>query len=138
MKHYTSIEQSKNLLELGLSIKTADMAYLKYADSDNPTPRFDGCAPMILMDVPIDEINCETLPCWSLGALSEMLPEDITDSEDNYPLVISKSNRGWSVSYSTPYYRNYGVYEECGETLIEAVYGMIVWLIENDYIKKGE
>ena len=56
-----------------MSVKTADMVYLKYADSDNPAPRFDGCAPMILMDIPIDEIDCETLPCWSVGRLIEII-----------------------------------------------------------------
>ena len=127
MKHYTTIGESKKLLELGLNPETADMCYDEDYWAENIAYR----------NIALNDRN-EYLPCWSLCALSEMLPEDITDSEDNYPLVISKSNKGWSVSYSTPYYRNYGVYEECGETLIEAVYGMIVWLIENDYIKKGE
>lgn len=48
---YTNIEQSKKLLKLGLSLESADMIFdgVGYVKSPN------------------------TLPCWSIGALLEVL-----------------------------------------------------------------
>ena len=136
--NYTSIEQSKKLLELGLSVKTADMVYLKYADSDNPAPRFDGCAPIILMDIPIDEIDCETLPCWSLGALLEMIPDKIEYVGSECDLSLAKD---W-ISYE-----GYGTYDASytvqpmifkDKPLVDLLFESIIWLLENGYIKKEE
>lgn len=72
MKSYTDLHQSKILAEF-LPKSSADMAYLKYASSDNLTFRFEGALPMVLGDIPIDEIDYETLPCWSLVALLKLI-----------------------------------------------------------------
>lgn len=138
MKHYTTIEQSKKLLSLGLSPDTADMVYLKYADTDDPTPRFEGAAPMILMDVPINEIDCETLACWSLGALLEVMPQYLYNEDGDFFMVsLDHNSEGWNVSYSGEDEYNFSRFaDENGSTPIEAAYSMVVWLLENGYIKK--
>ena len=76
MKAYTDIEQSKMLADI-LPIESADMAYIWHATSDNLEFRFDDdMPPMVLKDVPISEIVADTLPCWSLAALLDVLPND--------------------------------------------------------------
>ena len=144
--NYTSIEQSKKLLELGLSVKTADMVYLKYADSDNPAPRFDGCAPIILMDIPIDEIDCETLPCWSLGALLEIMPKSmevycpnngVPDEIAHLSLYYDTMSESFVCEYTFRVYYLEEFKTINADTLFEVASSMVVWLLENGYIKKG-
>lgn len=72
MKSYTDVEQSKKLAEI-LPLESADMAYLWHSTSDNPTWRYDN-VPMILADVPINDLTCDALPCWSLAALLSVIP----------------------------------------------------------------
>lgn len=68
----TSQEQSKKLAEI-LPLESAVMAYLLHSTSDNPTWRYDN-VPMILADVPINDLTCDALPCWSLAALLSCIP----------------------------------------------------------------
>lgn len=76
MKSYTDIEQSNKLAEI-LPIESADMCYIKHSSSNNPSWEFnEDFPPMILGNVPINEITAETLPCWSLAALLSILPRE--------------------------------------------------------------
>lgn len=148
MKHYTSIEQSKKLLSLGLSPETADMVYLKYADSNNSTLRFEGAAPMVLMDIPIDEIDYETLPCWSLGALLEMMPkEDINIPITDEDFVDCPPRECWffleTCTWSNEYLWFGGFVDSAhchkpsfmSNDVFEVVYNTVVWLLENNHLK---
>lgn len=79
IKSYTTVEESRKLAEI-LPLDSADMAYIWHATSDNPTFRFDDdMPPMVLKDVPIEDITADTLPCWSLAALFDVLPKFIGD-----------------------------------------------------------
>lgn len=85
IKAYTTIEQSRKLAEI-LPIESADMCYIKHSSSDNPNWEFnEDFPPMILSNVPINEITAETLPCWSLAVLLGVLP---------YP-SLHKTFSGW-------------------------------------------
>ena len=73
IKNYTDIFQSQKLTEF-LSIESADMVYIWHAtryDKDMP--------PMVLGDVPINKIYADTLACWSLAALLDIIPKRIKD-----------------------------------------------------------
>lgn len=74
IKAYTSVEQSRKLMEF-LPIESADMCYMEYATSDDPTLRYEGQSPMVLGDIPITEIDVVCIPCWSLVALLNVLPK---------------------------------------------------------------
>ena len=141
MKHYTSIEQSKKLLELGLSPESADCHYNSQA-LDN-----DGNHPM-LYGVCSFEYD---IPCWSVGALLELMPANIKakESTEPYSLMVFKDK---VESNGDDYYRvEYGYrnpmtvgwlnawYEtKGGIDLMESVFLMVCWLLENGYIGKGE
>lgn len=71
----TDIDQSKRLAEI-LPIESADMCYIKHSSSYNPNWEFnEDFPPMILGDVPINKMTVEVLPCWSLTALLDVLPQ---------------------------------------------------------------
>ena len=60
-KYYTTIEQSKKLLEIGIAPTSADMFFTKY--SELPWTNSPNRA--------LNEI--EEIPCWSVGALLEAI-----------------------------------------------------------------
>ena len=76
-RYYTTVEQSKRLLELGLNPETADMCYLEEIVEGNgcvPWRKSWGKYPVLIGDKP-DELVPEpvNLLCWSVGALLDVL-----------------------------------------------------------------
>jgi hypothetical protein len=124
MKSFTDLGQSKKLAKI-LRIESADMCYIKHASSDNPTWRFDNdIPPMILGNVPINEVSGETLPCWSLAALLNVLQRmeylkifiDLSSELDSNKVAI------YYASVDTPYIVK--------DNLVDACYEMILKLHE--------
>ena len=121
----TSIEQSKKLLELGLNADTADMGYNGVENRDTGRIWYD--------KYPTTMPNVDSIPAWSLSALLELMPKHIF-SEDrikNYTPVlhIGEKNVVW---YQ---HMNEFLHIEHADTPIEAAYFMVIWLLENNYIK---
>lgn len=146
IKSYTDLEQSKKLAEI-LPIESADMVYIWHATSDNPTFRFDeDMPPMVLKDVPIDEITADTLPCWSLATLLATLPNEIiTDNrfECHYQIHIRKYDGGDNTTLHQIAYGNdrgsSGSWHDMintgeKESLIDCCVQMIVYLKERNFI----
>ena len=133
IKSYTDVKQSKNLLNLGLKPESADMCYIKHCTSDNPEWRFDDKShPMVLGDTPLSKISVPTLPCWSIGALQNILPE----IEGNYPVMTRYPVMLRGDNFKLSYYDTDGfcVKLETG-SLLDVCYNMVIWLLENNYIK---
>ena len=128
MKNYTTIEQSKKLLELGLKSESADMWWNFYSvTTDDTTPQ------IIRIDNPwIGSFNwnneLDNLPCWSTGALLELLR---TRKYCNFLTLHSSRSLKWILNTSYYELANCKEKETIGETQIEAVYNMVVWLLEN-------
>ena len=121
--NYTSVEQSKKLLELGLKAESADMHYI---DEDEELIRVGWDA-----KYPPD---AEHLPAWSVGALLEVMPQTnkfhtIVDIEFNR-ITFEPCDDDIILDESTFHYSD-------GKDLLEACYNMICWLLENknNYIK---
>ena len=114
----TTKEQSKKLLELGISKETADMFYP--TDSSLPEVCDNG-----------DNMQVD-YTAWSLGALIGILPEMIRDNKFkvNYYLTIEKD----CVKYSNRVEDEENQYECYGE-LIECCVDMIETLVIEGYIK---
>lgn len=123
MTHYTTLEQSKKLVELGLNPDTADMCYIQHFDESYNEVTFIEEDPILTHT--IDAID---LPCWSLGALLELMP--IID--DNSYSLSGTLNKGALCKHPCTSV----MFQE--ESPLEAVYNMICWLLERNYIKKGE
>lgn len=101
----TSIEQSKKLLELGLSSDTADLYWeyntLKFMDNDYD-PNVVGC-----------------LAAWSLSALLELIPNWYMNSPN--PMCSAYCCRSNDME----------TYED---DPLDAAFEMICWLLENKKI----
>lgn len=133
MRHCTSIEQSKKLLNLGLKAESADMKF-KY---DHNEHRCIEIPMMVVVPNWDDEYN-KDIPCWSVGALLEVMPLPSL-IKDEFPLSLQKENTevfGWECIC----YDKYGnaICEQWSNTKVDACYNMICWLLENNYIKKEE
>lgn len=86
MKHYTTREQSKRLIGI-LHEGSADLVYFR--DNEIPVVRGE------IHPLPYDE-----LPCWSTGALMDMLP----DGKDYPPLKIERGGYVPGGSYTHNWY----------------------------------
>ena len=118
----TTIEQSKKLLELGLSPDSADILILNNVGRSGKVD--DTNYTIILKENlnPLAKVP-EIIPCWSVGALLEIIPQYRV--VDKNPSCTEFSV--WSVEYD---------YECFGVTLLDACYNMVCWLLENHYINK--
>lgn len=108
MKSYTTIEQSKKLLELGLKPETADMCYHEH------TAYIDG-TPKVGYKVGVTD----GIPCWSIGALLELMPGyEIIKCVDSIEIGC----------------KNYALKTEWSETLVDIAVDMVCWLLQNKQI----
>jgi hypothetical protein len=87
MKSYTDIKQSKRLVEF-LPLESADMCYRIVAYNPNDTHVYQPYC------------FCGTLesdiPCWSLAALIEVLPDEVGD---NHYLTLDKEGKEYCCCY---------------------------------------
>lgn len=122
---WTTVEESKQLIEAGLPVETADMLYTT----------LDGYAtPWVWASKP--GMHPEDVPCWSLGALIQMLPLNIQTGDsflDKYDLEF-KPYSGYMVAYCIDQSHHPMVSTEEHGTLIEACIEMIIWLLKNKMI----
>jgi hypothetical protein len=116
----TDVEQSNKLIELGIDVNTADMCY--HFIEINKTPL------CIRWEKVHDDEKDNSIPAWSLSVLLGLMPTD--DKKDEY-YVTTESHS----DYYTVNYRNcwdgciHSEYSE--ESLLDAVFEIIVWLKEN-------
>ena len=142
MNHYTSIEQSKHLLELGLKPETADMIFFPESTENYETA----------VAIPYNERNRhnreDAIPCWSVGTLLELMPKFIIGKENKpiiYRLCLYRlpNEDFWFVCYQGETENDYGdieypdIHTEYESTsLFYNCYYMMVWLLQNNYIKE--
>ena len=131
---YTTLEQSKQLYELGLDPCTADMCWGIDADTmhynNNP------------YNLPWKDYTAKEyyVPCWSMEALINLLPNSVKIKGIDYLRFsdfdhITYLGGYWSGGY------HYKAFEEytTNQTLMDVLYKCIVWLLglEINYLKKN-
>lgn len=124
MKAFTDIEQSKKLAEI-LPLESADMRYAPFGDTH---PWVRDC----------DLIEKDSIPCWSLAALLDVLPKCIGDS---FYLDIAPYETQWSCLYenldelmdSKDFDKGILLCKR-EENLIDACYEMIILLHEQELL----
>ena len=112
--NYTSIEQSKKLLELGLNTESADCMWEQH-NSESP---YITVKPHTTLG---RSIGAHAIPCWSVGALLNILS------------IYELSSCGDSFDINC---KGFALESENGETLIDLIFNMVVYLLECGYIKK--
>lgn len=122
---WTTLEESKQLVEAGLSVETADMSYTWDFDDSRyiitTTPAKNWIVPKYAESTKIKQV----LPCWSLGALIQLLPRTI---EQDYDLLI---NLELWVMYRQPLSKEVRLICSSGVSIIENVRDAIIWLLKN-------
>ena len=128
--NYTTIEQSKKLLGLGLYPKTSDCSWKHAPGYENYKGEITG-----FWDEPEwgQSGDSKDLPCWSLGALLELMPKIKEDEDDGgcYPTLC----KGFDTDMWHCVYRSTLHITDWYEFSIDAAFEMVVWLLENGYIK---
>lgn len=118
--NYTTIEQSKKLVELGLNPESADMLW----EQHNNTKSYVTVKPWTTKG---KSLGPHIIPCWSLGALLELMPDGTSIFyKYNYTTIDM-------VDVNNGVVRN--KHREKGPTPFDAAFSMVVWLLENNYIK---
>jgi len=85
----TSIEQSKKLMELGIDVNTADMYWWYGGKVYYVEAMEDG------------DFNKESdIPCWSLAALLEVIPNVVVENFDDTTYVVSAHKKIDGVGYA--------------------------------------
>ena len=125
----TTIEQSRYLVELGVDLKSADLTYEELATWNKGD--FPKEFQYRLREIHFQFFSGRGLPCWSLEALLEMMPDELNG---NCSISIYKDTGEWVVCYEDGYGNSYG-HEETSFDIVLASYRMVVWLVENGYIK---
>jgi hypothetical protein len=125
---WTSIEQSKKLVEAGLDPNTADMWY--HNGEQNPKPYRE-------------HRDFVKSPCWSLGALIGLLPKTIETKKPKnlyFPEILPSSNcvayTAFNESKEMVFLKMFATGVESDATLIDNMVSMICWLLNNNYIRK--
>ena len=124
----TSIEQSEELVRLGLNPKTADMCFEMYKGNWTLTVGKKSA-----------QVNRGlAIPAWSLSALLEVMPSNIGD----YDLYITKhkyvdGGHGYNVEYNRGFTISV-LHKGTSRDLVTAAYEMVCWLLEQGLIKKGD
>lgn len=125
---WTTIEQSKKLIEAGLDPNTADMCYESLGKGLI-------CKYPTFKDIDLDFSVISDIPCWSLGALINLI-------QPFYPEIEPKGNYLWNVSICAV---NYLLSEDEGydihikeKSLVDACVKTIIVLIEHNKIEKQE
>ena len=83
----------------------------------------------IINKLPILFDDDDIIPCWSLGALWNLIP-DIPDCT----VLFAKSEGKYGICI-TPLDSGLALNEIEASTPLKAVYDMVVWLLKNGYIK---
>lgn len=123
--NYTTIEQSKKLLELGLNPETADMFYSRRPTGNSEYSIFPDFKPKGRLEV----FTKVDLPCWSLGALLGMMP-----CIPNCTILFAILDGKYGICI-TPLDSGLALNEIEANNPFEAFYSMVIWLLENGYIK---
>ena len=111
----TSIEQSLQLIELGIDVNTADMCYI----NEKPNIGFLSEEYKIFGD----NVLTDYWPAWSLSALFNILPKGVSLLKNSYDETCAIINTD---------FENEDVKIEWFDNPLDAVFEMIVWLKEND------
>ena len=138
-QNYTSLEQSKKLLAVGLRPDTADLVYQGFKDEISGGEitytldfvcNWESAYPdRSLFE---DENDDTFVPCWSLGSLRKLIPVGINLDGDTY--LFKNHNR---IDGSWVYYfagENDATLVHCTGTDFNACFELVVWLIEKGYI----
>lgn len=130
----TTLEQSKRLLECGLDPNTANLVYFIHHNNEyDPDNGFN----TIERDFrdnwdPIwDTWDDDNIPCWSMNALMDMLPQHVQNKYNIkfvHNVYFTIFNDDGTVIFGD------NIHTESGETTMDAVVKFFCWLLDNGHL----
>ena len=132
MNAYTTIEESKQLIEAGLDVNTQDMYYQQCCSMLTGEYKWK---PFIGEHLAIRENlfsyrNGYTMPCWSLAALL-----NIIDNNNIVYDICNDKNRDFKILvYDAEYIKQTLKFYHTENNITD----MIIWLLEHNYIKSNK
>lgn len=143
--NYTSIEQSKRLVELGLAPETADMNYGNFCNKGlGYCDQFRAGLSSYIKEVEVYDANkkaygidkydgvvaWDVLPCWSEEKLLELI-NGCTRCE-----IALRVDKRWNIfaTKENSIFRPYDTNPKGYITLFAALYELVVWLLENKLV----
>lgn len=114
MIHYTSIEQSKKLLELGLDPATGDATYHPFA------------AILLTVDKP-KVVNESLIPGWSDGAMMDILTRGHDDC-----ICIKRMVIPYGIRYRVTHQRLAHTAES--DYITGALFKLLCWMLEKKHV----
>jgi len=155
---WTTRDQSKKLLEAGLDPNTADMYYLEEEGFPKPIPYESKNLEDYLNHLPFwtrEHITIsKKLPCWSLGRLINIMPSKVKNANleiftntEEIDELLGKDEYGEffriidHIFYNVEYNANQFRVSDIGFTedrLIDGIINMILYLLQEDIIKKKD
>ena len=139
---WTTIDESRMLLDAGLDPSTADMRY-EYDYRDDSKEREWSLVPGRSISVVKRLFSFRTghvVPCWSLGALLDLFPTANESRTDEYVNIQRRMKskyypESWHLYFIGPVDRKLHFVDEA--VFIEGVVKMMVLCIEHGLVKKG-
>lgn len=137
---WTTIEESKLLVEAGLDPNTADMRY----EENNYELLCEWVAYPFGGDIRNFDVlkkefpDSEFYPCWSIGALVGLIPKSIMVNDVNFHFYMSYDYANkWSAVYESVFFKR-RLFCSAFPNQIELIVNVIILLLENNHIKKQE
>lgn len=125
---WTRLDEAKRLVEAGLDPNTADMCYQIMGNNGDRT---------YVSSALTFNTEDDNIPCWSLGALINMMPKWIPQDREiircglNLHIMSEENNYDYALAYQVYHFSTF-------PTVIEAAVDMVLFLIQKGYIKKIE
>lgn len=134
MKQMLSAEQSAELIKRGVSIDKARMVSM---DFNGTYAYVCGGEAQTVRDCVNDKFYVEESMVFSLADLFDILPKLVPDSggDFSYALKIQPcSMPGWTACYYA-YSLDKGKGYHSAQELVDALYELLLWVIDNNYVK---
>lgn len=130
-RYYTTIEQSMHLLDLGLNPKTCNKSY--WLDEQKQWQLKDEQDVAITHDL-FSFRNHYVYPCWSVGALIDLIPKTIVLNKKEYSMCLQTLTHCYSLCHTDGRFLNTLGCQIISKNLIDVVYQYVIWLMESGYI----
>lgn len=164
------MEQSRELTLLGLDPQTADQYYwaqqtfdgnewvntgvyfrdIRQDDEQEESDRLSGEEHFQYLLKTFgasryDDDEQALFPCWSAGALLDVMPREIDGSAysedliDTFNIKLEVTQAYYEIRYEAVNHPWYWLHSEIGDTLADVCVAMVKWLLENGHIaRQGE
>lgn len=128
---YTNLEQSKELMELGLKPETADLVWFRETKDDSyqlALLRDD----IKLIEDSFSIRNEYALPAWTTDALLREIPTEIRVKDAWFEFYLSYKEGYWYAAYRDDVFDSI-VYRGKWSSPVDMLADIMKWLLENKY-----